>query len=590
VVRTAQAKMRDIVSVKDFGAVGDGVADDTVAIQAAIDAHDSIWFPKGTYKVSATIRASRVVNIDGDPEATLVAASGFTGISITKIGAPFTLKAIFAVFAGTDIGQQTNPRLGESGDKVTIGPMRLNCDNNCDYGVLVNSCPGAQISTNVEKANDTGIWAGPNCWGSAFRHNRVTACVNAGIYLGEACNGAAIYSPEIWGVTIKTGTGIYLDGTVAGVIGAIGNVFISGGYIEDCTNGVYLKDTGSVHLYSVDIEGIDDHAIYADCSAGNTYGTITVNGCTLIAGSHAIYNSNAYINVFGCDVVDGASLEPYYSNGANSLFNIQGTRQFTSGGTPATFPSLTTTQAAIAQYETKFDARLINKRQTDGGASFSRSWALFNLSSDSQPNLISSGIEFRNTRQGGAADDYWSASWLRANVTRSNPTPAIQSSAAVGVYHLGVLGSPVQTFSPEQDDLMQLGASSYRWTTVYATTPAINTSDEREKQDIANLDAAEKRVAGALKGLVKKFRFRDAVAKKGGNARIHVGVIAQEVIAAFRAEGLDPMRYAIVCYDEWDELPEVLEADGSVSRPKREAGNRYGVRYEELLAFIISAL
>lgn len=58
VTRTAQDKMRDTVSVKDFGAVGDGVTDDTVAIQAAINSSAgnlAVYFPAGTYKVTSQI-------------------------------------------------------------------------------------------------------------------------------------------------------------------------------------------------------------------------------------------------------------------------------------------------------------------------------------------------------------------------------------------------------------------------------------------------------------------------------------------------------------------------------------------------------
>ena len=62
-----------IVSVKDFGAVGDGVHDDTQAIQAALDSGGCVYLPKGTYVISDTIN----INIE---KASLNGAGGDTVI------------------------------------------------------------------------------------------------------------------------------------------------------------------------------------------------------------------------------------------------------------------------------------------------------------------------------------------------------------------------------------------------------------------------------------------------------------------------------------------------------------------------------
>jgi hypothetical protein len=53
---TVQAKLRETVSVKDFGAVGNGVADDTVAIQNAIDTGFQVQIPDGTYLITDSLR------------------------------------------------------------------------------------------------------------------------------------------------------------------------------------------------------------------------------------------------------------------------------------------------------------------------------------------------------------------------------------------------------------------------------------------------------------------------------------------------------------------------------------------------------
>jgi hypothetical protein len=58
ILRTTQAKLRDTVSVKDFGAVGNGTTNDSTAIQAAVNTGKSVFFPEGTYLISTAIQVS----------------------------------------------------------------------------------------------------------------------------------------------------------------------------------------------------------------------------------------------------------------------------------------------------------------------------------------------------------------------------------------------------------------------------------------------------------------------------------------------------------------------------------------------------
>lgn len=167
--------------------------------------------------------------------------------------------------------------------------------------------------------------------------------------------------------------------------------------------------------------------------------------------------------------------------------------------------------------------------------------------------------------------------------------PILQSSSGVIALGASLVSSAAATV-PQSNGTASLGLSALRWSEVFAATGTINTSDANAKQDIAELDAAEKRVAVRIKGQIKKFKFKDSVAKKGDAARIHVGVIAQEVGDAFRAEGLDPNRYGIFCYDIWEATPAKLDTNGNVLVAAVPAGSSYGIRYEELLAFVISAM
>jgi hypothetical protein len=70
--RTVKAKLQETVSVKDFGAVGDGVTDDTAVIQAAVDSGaGKVLFPSGTYNLKMIFIETGNVKLIGD-NATIV--------------------------------------------------------------------------------------------------------------------------------------------------------------------------------------------------------------------------------------------------------------------------------------------------------------------------------------------------------------------------------------------------------------------------------------------------------------------------------------------------------------------------------------
>jgi hypothetical protein len=160
---------------------------------------------------------------------------------------------------------------------------------------------------------------------------------------------------------------------------------------------------------------------------------------------------------------------------------------------------------------------------------------------------------------------------------------------------------------PGADNVYSSGTAANRWSVVYAGTGTINTSDARTKQQVRDLDEAERRVAQKIKGLLKTFKFNDAVQAKGDGARIHFGVIAQDVAASFASEGLDASRYALFCHDTWeDQYQDEIVAEQSGTDPEtgepiyknrvvgqklvQAAGDRYGIRYDQLLAFMIAAI
>jgi hypothetical protein len=137
VVRTVQAKLDDQASVRDFGAVGDGIADDTEAINRALyqlycretnkQIRRSLFFPAGTYRVTETIVIPTWAKLIGE-------GADHTIISLDTSSDISSLNAYVARYG--DSLQQTGTNIGTNGAtpprNIEISSMTFECSEQTD--------------------------------------------------------------------------------------------------------------------------------------------------------------------------------------------------------------------------------------------------------------------------------------------------------------------------------------------------------------------------------------------------------------------------------------------------------------------------
>ena len=253
------------VNALDFGAVGDGVADDTAAIQAAIDYSvprgATLYIPSGQYKVTSTlnINYSAVYNaafrIQGN------SARGFTYLPIGSVFLfqPTTLISLFSI----------NGRAANSGGANSGSPLPCEFNN---ISVVGNS--SALGAIDIVRATNIAVNA---CAFIEFTNTNSAVVRLNSIGAVTPYTGNVLISDCHWQTT--GGACVALSGDAN--LGTITYVRLRDCQMLDQKYGVYVNwaagspYTQSVAILNSDFEGSTQNDIYSQGAANNWQ----INGC-----------------------------------------------------------------------------------------------------------------------------------------------------------------------------------------------------------------------------------------------------------------------------------------------------------------------
>lgn len=294
VQETLEARLAQYVSVKDFGAKGDGVTDDTAAIQATLNNVENgslVYFPAGTYYVTDKITLTKDLILQGSGETgSIILAEHFVagtdlleigpidetrvGVGIKNIGFQFknsnTANVISTVsylsklsLIDLDIrAYQSNPSIVATGAAIRIGGVGSAVLGGMNDWILVQHCYLALCTY--------GLWAvGTNIINLRFTQNTTASINNESIFWSTG--GQSIIDNNTFQYSTRAATGLsrwyalVFDGKVGGsdvnnITLGPGNSFQANGgggasYSLPYTWEVLVKDATSMRIIGNQFSG-----------------------------------------------------------------------------------------------------------------------------------------------------------------------------------------------------------------------------------------------------------------------------------------------------------------------------------------------
>lgn len=560
-----------------WGAVGDGVTNDTAAFVAAEAAGvNDIYLPDGNFVVN-NIALNKRYSGPGVIVRSGIGAPTLTGTGLNDI-----------TFSGTYSGIAANSLMVKILTTGTPDTLAWSADGGATwvdkhlvYNPITDSYDESPINVGptpylilvgvyVAFASTTGHTVGDTWTVSLLRNPKVLEADGGFYQKGKPAFSLfgvhqVAMGEDAFGSGRSVGSGNIGGGYKALYANTTGyaNIAFGGETLKNNTGGFFNIGIGSLALgenstgtgnialgtytLGANTTGLSNVALGTDAGRYNQTG----NGNTAV-GTQSLYHNRAGIEstAVGNWALRGGSAS--LPTGTNAQFCV-------AVGSKSLFTGVSNNNTAVG-FESLYNTTGTDNVALGFDAGFRVTSGSYNVfvgsqagqAADQTPNVSNCVLLGDNTKSSGS-----NAVAIGSGVTAAQNTIAIGNSSHTDIFLYGNL-------KPQLDNTFSIGSSSARYTQVYATNGTINTSDERLKTPLDfNLLDAEKRAAVEIKKHIGKFRWLDS-----DGSKIHFGVGAQTVEQILTKNGLNSNDYAFLV---------------------KENGT-YGINYGELAMFILSTI